>query len=423
MYHRSTLPNGLRIVGEIMPHVHSISLGLWVGAGSRDERPGREGISHLIEHMFFKGTARRSARDLAEAIDAVGGQINAFTTREYTCFYVKLLEKHAALGLEILADMFCCSLLDPAELAKEKGVVLEEIKAYEDDPDELVHDLLAAAFWPEHPLGRPILGTAESVTAFSREEARSFIDDYYQPGNVVLAAAGSLDFSTLADLAAHHLSALPTGKPTAPRIFPAPAAGRLSRWKDTEQVHFCLGGLGVERRNPDKFAVHLLDSILGGSASSRLFQKLREDRGLVYATGSTHLTFRDAGLFMIYAGTAPDRLPEVIRLIQGEMRDLMRTPVAPTELARAKEQLRGNFLLGLESTNARMARLAKAELFYDSILTPEEIMARVDAVSAADVQRLAQQVFGTCPLPAAAVAPKRMRLNLDALLGEGVCLD
>lgn len=418
MYHRATLPNGLRIVGEVMPYVNSVSLGLWVGAGSRDERPGREGISHLIEHMFFKGTTRRSARDLAEAIDAVGGQINAFTTREYTCFYVKLLDKHAALGLEILADMFCCSLLDPAELTKEKGVVLEEIKSYEDDPDELVHDLLAAALWPDHPLGRPILGTPASVAAFSREEARTFIDDYYQPGNVVLAAAGHLDVATLDDLAARYLSALPDQRPLAPRIAPIPAAGRLSRWKDTEQVHFCLGGLGVERQNPDKFVAYVLDSILGGSASSRLFQKLREDRGLVYATGSAHLTFRDAGLFMVYAGTAPDRLPEVIRLIQGEMRDLMQSPVTPPELSRAKEQLRGNFLLGLESTNARMARLAKAELFYDSILTPEEIMARVDAVSAADVQRLAQQVFGTRPLPAAAVAPKRMRLDLDGLLEE-----
>ncbi|MGE5530031.1 MAG: M16 family metallopeptidase [Patescibacteria group bacterium] len=414
MYHRATLPNGLRVIGEDMPYIHSVSLGLWVGAGSRDEPAGWEGISHLIEHMFFKGTQRRSAREIAETIDAVGGQLNAFTTREYTCYYAKVLSTHLPLGLELLAEMFTSSALDEGELAKEKDVILEEIKSYEDAPDELVHDLLAAALWPRHPLGRPILGTPASITALTGSDLREYLRLHYEPHNTVLAVAGRMDFDQVCEMAARHLSQPCTGSVRPVQVPPRPDPTRLIRTKDTEQVHLCLGGPGVERANTDKYAVLVLDSILGGSVSSRLFQKLREERGLVYAVGSTHTSFRDTGLFSIYAGTALDRAAEVIGLIVEEIERLQLERIDDAELARAKDQLRGNFLLGMESTSTRMSRLAKAELFRDEVLTPEEVAARVDAVTAADVSRLARAVFGGS-LPAAAVAPPKARACLDSL--------
>lgn len=418
MYLRTTLANGLRIVGERIPHLNSVAIGLWVGVGSRDEATGQEGLSHLIEHMFFKGTANRSARDLAEEIDAVGGQLNAFTTREYTCFYARVLDKHISLAMELLSEMFCASTLDPGELAKEKGVILEEIKSYEDAPDESVHDLLAAAIWPGHPLGRPILGTPASVAALTRNDLLAYLAKHYRASNTILAAAGRIDPDELAALAGRYLSGLPPGKPVNRTVRPEPAGTRLLKRKDTEQVHICLGGPGVEKTSPDKFAVLILDSILGGSISSRLFQKLREDRGLVYAIGSSHSAFCDTGLFSIYAGTAPDKVREVIGLILEELARLSAQPVAAEELARAKEQLRGNFLLGLESASARMSRLAKAEMFYGEILEPEEILARVDAVTPDDVARVAGDIFGR-RLPMAVIAPPHLRMDLEMIGREG----
>ncbi|MGE5598885.1 MAG: M16 family metallopeptidase [Bacteroidota bacterium] len=420
MYQRATLPNGLRIVCETMPDVASVSVGLWVEAGSRDEDPAEEGVSHLIEHMLFKGTRNRSARAIAEAIDAVGGQLNAFTTREYTCFYAKILADHLPLGLELLADMYSASAFAEDEIAKEKGVIIEEIKSYEDAPDELVHDLLAAAFWPDHPLGRPILGTPASVGRLTRDDVMSYLDRHYRPEKTVLAAAGRVDFSEVHRLALAYLGDLPPGRTAGARTPPQPGKSRVIRRKEIEQVHLCLGGRGVARTHPDKYAVYVLDSILGGSVSSRLFQSLREDRGLVYAAGSTHATFRDVGLFSIYAGTAVENVDEVLRLIRAELDRLMEEPVGPKELARAKEQLRGTFLLSLESTSTRMSRLAKAALFYDSFLTPPEVTARIQAVTAADVSRAARAVFGTGPLAAAVVAPPGLAIDLDRLLAEEV---
>ncbi|MGE5552290.1 MAG: M16 family metallopeptidase [Bacteroidota bacterium] len=418
MYHRTTLPNGLRIAVETIPAVESASVGIWVGAGSRDERPGEEGISHLIEHMFFKGTARRSARQIAEEIDAVGGQLNAFTTREYTCFYAKILGVHLPLGLELLADMYTASVIDPVELEKEKGVVLEEIRSYEDAPDEVVHDLLATALWPRHPLGKPILGTPATVQAIDREAVQAFLGRHYRPENTVLAVAGKVDFAEVVRLAEDLFRGLEPGRSREPGAPPKPDGSRLVKKKDTEQVHICLGAQGVPRRSPDKFTVHVMDSILGGSVSSRLFQSLREDRGLVYATGSTHAAFRDTGLFSIYAGTAPARATEVIHLMQSEIRRLVQEPIPAAELARAKEQLRGNFLLSLESTSTRMSRLAKAELFGDQCLTPDELTARIRTVTAADVTRVAREIFGGRRLAASVVAPPGVRLSLGRLLKE-----
>jgi len=370
--------------------------------------------------MFFKGTAHRTAREMAEMIDAVGGQLNAFTTREYTCFYAKTLDCHLKLAMELLADMYCASALDEGELAKEKGVVLEEIKAYEDAPDDLVHDLLAAALWPDHPLGRPVLGMPATVARLTGADLHHYLASHYRTGNTVLAVAGCFNFDEVCRLTERYLANLPIGMAPNPTTSPVAAGKRLVKRKDIEQVHLCIGGRGVERRSPDKFAVFVMDSILGGSVSSRLFQTLREERGLVYATGSTHSAFRDGGLFAIYAGTAPDRIAEVVQLILAELKRLVTESVSVAELARAKEQIRGSYLLGLESTSTRMTRLGKAELFYDSILTPQEILARVDCVNADDVMRVARSIFTYGALPAAAIAPFRTKLELDRLLGEGI---
>ncbi|NLG83820.1 MAG: insulinase family protein [Firmicutes bacterium] len=278
---------------------------------------------------------------------------------------------------------------------------------------------MAAAWWPEHPLGRSILGTPSSVAGLTREDVLAHMAEHYRPDETVLAVAGRFTFEEVVRLAEENLASLSPASRSIQRERPLPFPGRLVKAKDTEQVHLCLGGRGVERRNPEKFAFLVLDSILGGSVSSRLFQCLREDRGLVYAIGSTHTAFRDAGLVTVYAGTDPRNVEEVVRLILAEMRRLAMEPVSEAELARAKEQIRGNFLLGLESTSARMSRLAKAVLFYESLLTPEEILALIDAVTAEDVQRVANFAF-MGPLPAAAVAPARLKLDLERLLGEAV---
>jgi len=423
MYHRECLGNGLRVIGETIPHVHSVSIGLWVAAGSRDEAHGQQGISHLIEHMLFKGTRSRSARKIAEEIDAVGGQLNAFTTREYTCYYAKVLAAHIGLGLELLADMYCHASLDAEEMEKEKGVVIEEIRSYEDAPDELVHELLAAALWPVHPLGQPIIGTPESVGDLTKREIAGFIDTFYRPAGTVLSVAGKLDFSEFLSLAEKNLSELAPGGEGMPREIPIPASRHLVRKKETEQVHLCLGGPGVKRSSPDKYVVQVLDSILGGSVSSRLFQKLREEEGLVYATGTAHSSFCDAGAFSIYAGTAPESVPDVMRMIRAETDRLVRELVPESELLRAKEQIKGAFLLSMESTSTRMSRLARAEIYHESALTPEEVISRLEMVTAEDIMRLAGLIFQEGPHPMAAVGPNRGGFDLEGILEESVVSD
>lgn len=393
MYQRATLSNGLKIICEPIPYVHSVTIGIWVGTGSRYEDPKYNGISHFIEHMLFKGTSRRTTKEIAEAIDAVGGQLNAFTTKEYTCYYAKVLDECFHLGIDLLADMFTNSLFAPEEIEKEKLVVLEEIKSFEDSPDELVHELLAAAVLKEHPLGRPILGTPEAIARIDRQVIMEYLLHHYTPDNIVIAAAGNLQIDQIiteveksfSKLQGEFESQLPPLPVYSPEIILKP--------KDTEQVHLCLGTRGVHRKNQDKYAVFVLDSILGGSVSSRLFQELREERGLVYVTGTNHSAFRDTGIFSIYAGTSLKNYDEVVRLIKHEVKRLYSETISDLELKRAKEQLKGNLLLSLESTSNRMSRLAKIELFQDQLLTPEESVAKVEAVTAEDVRRVAAEMF------------------------------
>jgi predicted Zn-dependent peptidase len=405
MYQKVTLSNGLRVVCETIPQVHSVSLGIWIGTGSRYEDFHYNGISHFTEHMLFKGTARRTARQIAEEIDAVGGQLNAFTTKEYTCYYSKLLSRHYQFGIDLLSDMVLNSTLNPQEIEKEKSVVLEEINSYEDTPDEQIHDLFVACLLKDHPLGWNILGTKESVQRIDRQVILDFLKAHYTPDNMVFAAAGNIRldqivpeiekrFSHLSGSSKNQLSALPPLK-----------SRSLIKRKDTEQVHLCIGCRGVERQNPHKYTVFVLDSILGGSVSSRLFQKLREELGLVYVTGSSHSSYRDTGIFTVYAGSSMRNYELVNSLIKTEMFQLCEETVDGVELSRAKEQIKGNLLLGLESTCNRMSRLAKMDLFGDKLITPEETVSKVDTVTSADLKEVARQLFSEQTMIATAIGP------------------
>lgn len=404
MYKKTILENGIRIVTEEIPHVRSVTMGFWLRSGSRDEDATNNGISHFIEHLMFKGTATRSAREIAEAIDSAGGQLNAFTSKEHTCYYARVLDEHLPLAAEILSDMLLHSTLAEVELEKEKGVILEEIKMYEDSPDELVHDLFAETLLSGHPLGRGVLGRAENIRALTQSDIRAYMMQHYTAGNLVIAAAGHVAHDDVVDVIQRHFSAL--GGPATPLFSTpvAPAMGHSIRQKETEQVHLCLGSLGLARSDADRYALYIIDTALGGGMSSRLFQELREERGLVYSTYSYHSCFHETGLFTVYAGTSPTHAPQVIELIRDECRRTATEGIRGEELARAKEQLKGSLMLSLESTANRMSRLAKAELFDEPLLTPDELIACIDAVSEEDTLRVSQLLFRN-ELVLAAVGP------------------
>jgi predicted Zn-dependent peptidase len=407
MYQKVSLANGLRIVCETIPQVHSVSLGIWVGTGSRYEDFYYNGISHFVEHMLFKGTKDRTAKQIAEAIDAVGGQLNAFTTKEYTCYYAKFLSQHFKFGVDLLSDMVLNSVFEPSEIDKEKMVVLEEINSYEDAPDELIHDLFVDILLKNHPLGWNILGSATSIARIDRKAIQDFLKHHYTPDNLVFAVAGNIQLDQIVpeiEKRFAHLKGTFTDKLAE---LPPLEAHDCIRSKDTEQVHLCIGSRGVSRKNPLKYAVFVLDSILGGSVSSRLFQRLREERGLVYVTGSSHSSYRDTGIFSIYAGTSMKNMDEVKLLVNEEIDKLCNVLVDGRELSRAKEQIKGNLLLGLESSCNRMSRIAKMELFNERLCTPEETVARIDAVTSEAVLQVACDLFKTDQLVTAAIGPFR----------------
>ena len=388
MYRKTVLPNGVRIITEEIEHVRSAAIGLWVGAGSRDEREGYEGISHFMEHMFFKGTEHRTARALAESLEAVGGQLNAFTTKEYTCYYAKVLDEDLDLAIDVLSDMFFHSLFDEKEIEKEKNVVIEEIKMYEDSPDELIHDIFSEHVWNEHPLGKPILGTEESIRALSREKVMQFLSEHYAPDNVVIAVAGKIKHE---DVVAKLSDQFGTFKRGGRRILEGTPTGQIVEHyqkKDTEQMHILLGVPGLGQDDDDIYAMHIFNNILGGGLSSRLFQEIREQRGLAYSVYSYHSTYVDTGLFAIYAGTSPKNTKEVIECILQELMDIKQKGITADELARTKAQIKGGLYLGLESVSSRMSRLGKTELTFNRVLLPEEVIEKLEKVTLEDVSRL-----------------------------------
>lgn len=405
MYNRDVLPNGVRVVTERITYVQSVSLGIWIGAGSRHETDAQAGISHFIEHMMFKGTHRRSARDIAEALDAVGGRMNAFTDKEYTCYYAKVLSEHLPLAFDVLSDMLLNSRLDEEEVERERNVVLEEIKRHDDSPEDLIHDIFAQALWPGHPLGRPVIGTPEVVASFQADQLRQFMDRWYTPDAIVVAAAGNVQHAQVVELADRYLGGLSGSTPSVQLTVPQAQPGHTHVTRTTEQVHICVGTAGLPFDSEDRYAMAVLDTAYGGGMSSRLFQEIRESRGLVYSIGSYSSSYRQAGLFAVYAGTSRETAGEVMRLVAEEEARLRTDGITAEELERAKMQIRGSLLLGLESMSTRMTRLGKSELYFGRIITVDEVLAGVQAVTLDDVQRLAAKLLQDGRHTVAAIGP------------------
>ncbi len=416
MFRKEVLDNGLRVVTERIPSVRSVSIGVWVDVGSRDEQRGEEGLSHFIEHMVFKGTRRRSAEAISREIDALGGELNAFTSREGTTFYAKVLDEHIGQGIDLLADIFHHSRFDSREVTKEKKVVLEEIRMVEDDPEDYLHDLHTKNALRTHPLGRPILGEVATIEGLRRSQLLAFRARHYRPSQVVVAVAGNFAFAPAMKQLARAFGG-PWGKTASParRLPPTITGGVHVRPKALEQVHMCLGLKGVSQSDKDRYGVYALNAILGGGVSSRLFQEVREKRGLAYSIYSSVLCFSDSGLLTVYAGVRPDAASRVLGLIRKELGRLQARPVGSAELSRARSQLKGNLMLGLEGTSSRMSKLAKDEMHFGRHVSPREIMADIDRVSAEQIWRLSRDFFDDRYVTVTALGPLKKR-DLESVM-------
>lgn len=392
MIKRYTCQNGVRIVLENNPTVRSVAIGVWIGTGSRHETPEINGISHFLEHMFFKGTSTKSAREIAESFDRIGGQVNAFTSKEYTCYYAKVLDEHVNYALDVLADMFFHSTFDENELKKEKNVVYEEIKMYEDAPDDIVHDLLSKATYGNHSLGYPILGTEETLASFNGDSLRQYMHDYYTPDRVVISVAGNISDSFIKDVEKWFGSYEAKGKATGLEK-PEFHTEKLTRKKETEQAHLCLGFKGLEVGHERIYDLIVLNNVLGGSMSSRLFQDVREDKGLAYSVYSYHSSYEDSGMLTIYGGTGANQLQQLSETIQETLATLKRDGITSKELENSKEQMKGSLMLSLESTNSKMSRNGKNELLLGKHKTLDEIINELNAVNLERVNGLARQLF------------------------------
>ncbi len=397
---REVLDNGIRLLTERMSHVRSVSIGVWLTRGSRHEAAEHGGIAHFVEHMLFKGTSSRSAEDIAQAIDSIGGQLDAFTAKEYASYYIKVLDEHLPLALDILSDIVLNPAFSPEDLEREKKVVVEEIKMVEDTPDDLVHELFTQAFWEDHPLGRPILGTRETVESFDADLLRSYFARTYTPANLVVSAAGNLEHDRVRELVLDRFASLRTGAENgaeeAPRVVPKV----VIRNKELEQSHICLGSSSYPQNHEDRYSSYVLNTLLGGSMSSRLFQNVREKRGLAYAVFSGLSSYRDAGSFTVYAGCANEVVGEVIDLVVEELRGVKQAGVGEAELQRAKDHLKGSLMLSLENTASRMSHLARQEIYFERHFGLDETLEGVERVTTADVQRVAQDLFANGSLAA-----------------------
>ena len=392
-HNKTVLPNGIRIVSEEIKHVRSISIGVWVQSGSRYEDRTINGTAHFIEHMLFKGTKNRSSFDIASAIDSVGGIINAFTGKELTSFYIKIPDYHLAMAVDLLADIFINSRFDEEEIIKEQSVILQEIKMVEDSPDDYIHDFFESVFWNGHPLGLSVLGTRDLISTLNRETLVAFFNDRYKGDNLVLAAAGNLKHDEFVDLVNRTFGSMSGKSLKSQTNEPVISSKTAVVKKDLEQVHVIIGTVAPSAINPKRYSSFILNAILGGSMSSRLFQEIREKRGLAYAIHSYLNPYSDAGFLGIYAGTGKDRLQIVISLILEELKRLRDYQLTEKEMTQAKELIKGNFLLSMESTDNRMIKLAKNEIFFGRFIPAEDITAFVDAVSAEDVRNMAVEIF------------------------------
>ena len=398
VFDQITLPNGLRIVGERIPHFRSVSVGLWVGAGSQYETIPEAGVSHYIEHMVFKGTTSRSARDIAEQMDEVGGQLNAFTSKECTCFYAKVVDEHVRLALDIISDLAARPVFDPVEMEKEKGVVLEEIDMAEDTPEDLVHEMLMLAHFGDQPVSRPILGTADSVKALTREQVLDYWRRMYRPENAVLAVAGSYDWNAIVGLAQEFLGSWEKGRFLRPEFHTnlvEPAF--LRREKDIEQANICLGFPGLATGDEMGYECSLFSSVYGGAMSSRLFQKIREEKGLAYSVYSYPNAYTDCGMLSVYAATNPENAQDVCDMIREETARLVRDGLTREEFTKAREQLKSVFILGQESTSARMHAMGRRMLLLGGTRSEDEVIARVNAMDYDCTNQLMRRLLGAKP--------------------------
>jgi predicted Zn-dependent peptidase len=393
MYKKTTLPNGLRILTEAMPAVRSATVGVWADVGSAVESRERRGISHLVEHMLFKGTQRRTARQIAETMDSVGGNLNAFTDKETTCYYAKVIDRHVPLALDVLADMFLHSTFDPLELSKEQKVILEEIKMYDDSPDELIHDIFLQTMWSGSSLGEPTIGFAESVMGVTPEGLRAHMRAHYAPNAVIVAAAGNVEHDRFVELVAEEFGGF-QGACVLPRAErPATTPATNVRFKESEQAYVVMGTRGIDIRDDRRYALSLLDTVLGGGMSSRLFQEIREQRGLVYSVYSFQAAYRAAGLFGVYAGTSAENVQACVDVIVEQFARARNAPIERDEFQLAKEHIKGNLTLSLEASSSRMIRLGRNEFALGRHVSAEEIEQRIDAVTPDEVQQLARELL------------------------------
>ncbi len=391
---RTVLPNGLIVLTERMEHLRSVAMGVWIKSGSRCEPAETNGISHFVEHMLFKGTRSRSAQHIAREMDSIGGNLDAFTGKETICFNVKSLAEHVPIALDVLADLVLNPTFAAPDIERERGVILEEIKIDEDNPDVLVHELFTQNFWKDHPLGKPILGTSATVGRLAQQQLFDYHGGRFLGGNMVFSAAGNLDHDQFIDAITQKFAALAGGEAVREQQAPEASARIVLRNKKAlEQVQICLGVPSPPITDDNRYTTLILNTVLGGGMSSRLFQTIREERGMVYSIYSDLSPLRDTGTLCVYAGTSVGKALEVVDLILAEFRNLKETPLSHEELTRAKDQVKGNILMGLESSNSRMANLARQEMYFQNFVTVEEIAARIDTVEAAQVQAMAQRLF------------------------------
>jgi predicted Zn-dependent peptidase len=397
---RETLDNGLRILTEPMTEVRSVTIGVWLTRGSRHETADVGGIAHFVEHMLFKGTATRTAEDIAQAIDSIGGQLDAFTAKEYASYYIKVLDEHLPLAIDILSDIVLNPAFSPEDIEREKKVVVEEIKMVDDTPDDLVHEIFTQGFWDGHPLARPILGTRETVESFTSDSLRRYYENAYTPHNLIVSAVGNLEHGRLRELVEQKFGGLRSSGDRPGDERPRVTRNVQIRHKELEQSHICLGTDCYPQDHADRHAMYVLNTLLGGSMSSRLFQNVREKRGLAYAVFSGLSAYRDAGTFTIYAGCADEAVGEVVDLVVEELRTAKQTAVPEAELRRSKDHLKGSLMLSLENTASRMSHLARQEIYFDRQFSLDETLSEIEAVTADDVQRVASGLFGTDSLSA-----------------------
>jgi predicted Zn-dependent peptidase len=408
MIRRTTLPGGLRVISESVPAMRSVSVGVWVGIGSRDESPTLAGASHFLEHLLFKGTRKRTALDISAQIEAVGGETNAFTTKEYTCYYARVLDNDLPLAVDVLGDIVTSSVLEPADVETERGVILEEIAMNDDEPGEEVHDLFASTVFGNHPLGRPVSGTVDTVSAMTRKQILGFYHRRYTGPAMVVAAAGNLDHAKLVRLVRNAFAPAGAAEPAPPRHrgrapVPARAAVRVTN-RDSEQAHLVLGCPAYQRQDDRRFAVGVLNNCLGGGMSSRLFQQIRERRGLAYSVYSFTSGYADTGLFGVYAGCAPGKADEVLSIATDQLAEVAASGITDAEVARGKGMLKGSLVLDMEDTGSRMTRLGKSELLWGDLMTVDELLGRVDAVTVDDVRAAAADLLSR-PMSLAVVGP------------------